>query len=153
MRASQILREQQLKGMEEIQKSVSNREGKDIFNSDAFTKRKKGSQTEDDKKLISPEDAYDLDYEGGRLVKEPNAKDSLLSDKDKGRSFCGPRPLVGFQNSGTNKLKNHTKKKLSEALEKANFFNEQINKQYQFQKEAEEEENNFLELCDVLNNI
>lgn len=54
----------------------------------------------------------------------------------------------------TNESKsNLAKKRISEAKEKAEFFNDQIVKQYHFQKNDEDEEQNFQELFDVLNQL
>eukprot|EP01016_Furgasonia_blochmanni_P026553 TRINITY_DN2817_c0_g1_i3.p2 TRINITY_DN2817_c0_g1~~TRINITY_DN2817_c0_g1_i3.p2 ORF type:complete len:183 (-),score=41.59 TRINITY_DN2817_c0_g1_i3:95-568(-) len=43
-----------------------------------------------------------------------------------------------------------TKRKLEEAKEKAQMYNDDMIKQYYFNKEDEDEEMNFIELCDTL---
>eukprot|EP01016_Furgasonia_blochmanni_P007143 TRINITY_DN12856_c0_g2_i2.p1 TRINITY_DN12856_c0_g2~~TRINITY_DN12856_c0_g2_i2.p1 ORF type:complete len:636 (-),score=56.07 TRINITY_DN12856_c0_g2_i2:291-2198(-) len=70
---------------------------------------------------------------------------------EKKRSTVNAKTIQHDQSKNGGSFKEYfTKRKLEEAKEKAQMYNDEIVKQYHFAKEDEDEEMNFLELCDTL---
>lgn len=84
----------------------------------------------------------------------------IAAEMEKAKTGSYPNIQPDFKLSGGNKAREKvplnkapTSKKVTkfnEAMEKAKIYNDQMIKQFQFEKENEEEEHDFAELCEIL---
>ena len=87
-----------------------------------------------------------------KMVRSPSHGDVLMREGSNNKNNSKNNiSETQYQNLNSSKQNFKTIDKLADAKHKAQHYSDQFIKQHQFNKEDEDEEANFLELCDVLN--